>query len=251
MKRIFWAGLMALIFSPAAAWAEGRAFAFIYEAGPSEPGSVEMENFVTFKTGRDGQRFSQVDFRHEFEFGLTKQLQLSVYVADWNYHSGLPDRSDGFAYSATAVEAIYNFTNPATDVLGFSIYQEIKGGDALFESESKIILQKNFGRLITTYNATLEATWEGNALRERAGELQQAFGLSYELTHSLSVGMEMLHEVVFPDWATDRAVHNFFVGPNVAVHYGEWFTTVAVLAQATQTMAEPDVQVRTVFGFEF
>lgn len=251
MKRFFWAGLMALIFSPAAARAEGRAFAFIYEATPSEPGSVEMENFVTFKTGRDGQRFSQVDFRHEFEFGVTKQLQLSVYVADWNYHSGLPDRSDGFAYSATAVEAIYNFTNPATDALGFSLYEEIKGGDALFESESKIILQKNFGRLIAAYNATLEATWEGSAFRQQRGELQQTFGLSYELTHSLSIGMEMLHEVVFPDWGTDEVAQNFFVGPNVSVRAGEWFATVTALAQATHTTAEPDVQVRTVFGFEF
>ena len=251
MKRFLCASLLTMTLAPAALRAEGRAFAYLYEAGPSEPGVVEMENYITFRTGRDGGRYSQVDFRHEFEFGVTKQLQLSVYVADWDYHAGLPDRHDGFSYSSGAVEAIYNFTNPATDAFGFSVYQEIKGGDVIFESESKIILQKNFGRFIAAYNATLEARWEGRAWREHTGEFQQAFGLSYEMTRSLSIGMEMLHEVVLPDWGTEEVAQNFFIGPNASLRLGEWFATVTALAQATRTTGEPDVQVRTVFGFEF
>ena len=242
---------MALTLCPAGAWAGARHFTFVYEATPSTPGSVEMENWVTFKTRTDGNRFSQVDFRHEFEFGVTEHLQLSVYVADWNYHSEFADRSSGYAYSASAVEAIYNLTNPVVDPIGISVYQEVRGGDQLFESESKIILRKDFGPLIVAFNATLEAVWEGSALRERTGELSQSFGLSYECAPSLSVGLEMLHEVVLPDWATARAVNNFFVGPNVSVRHGQWFATVTALAQATQTSDEPDVQIRTIVGFGF
>ncbi len=233
------------------AYADARRFTFIYGANPSTPGSVELENQVTFRTGTNGDRFSQVDVRHEFEFGITKQLQLSLYVADWNYHSGLTDQSSGYAYAGTAVEAIYNLSNPVADAVSVSIYEELKGGDQLFESESKIILQKDFGPLIVAYNATLEATWEGSGLRERQGELSQSLGLSYELSPSLSVGLELLHEFVLPDWATDRAVNNFFVGPNLSVRHGQWFATITALAQATQTLGEPEVQIRTIFGFAF
>jgi hypothetical protein len=240
-----------LALSPAFAFAGVRHFTFLYEATPSTPGSVEFENSVTFRTGQDGNRFSEVDFRHELEFGVTNHLELSLYVADWNYHSGFPEQSSGYSYSATAVEAIYNLTSPVVDPIGISVYQEIRGGDQLFESESKVILQKDFGPWIAVYNATLEATWEGGGLREREGELSQSLGLSYEFVPSLSAGIEMVHEIVLPNWATSDAANNFFVGPNVSIRHGPWFATITALAQATQTSDEPDVQIRTIFGFAF
>jgi hypothetical protein len=240
-----------LLFLPAAADADVRHFTFLYEAVPSTPGSVEIENSVTFRTGTDGDRFSQVDFRHEFEFGVTKHLQLSLYVADWDYHSGFADQRSGYAYQGTAVEGIYNLTNPVTDTVGLSLYEEVKGGYEFFESESKVILQKNFGPVILAYNATLEATWEGRNLLEREGELQQALGVSYEFAPWISAGIEMIHEVVLPDWKSSQAANNFFVGPNVSVRHGRCFATITALAQATQTSDEPDVQLRTIVGFAF
>ena len=210
-----------------------------------------MENWVTFQTGKDQERFSQVDFRHEFEFGITDKLQLSVYVADWQYQSGFASQRSGFAYSASAVEAIYNLSNPVADPVGFSLYEEVKVGDRLIESESKLIAQKNFGPLIAAYNATLEAVWQGDHLQEREGEFQQAFGLSYEFSPMFSVGIEALHEIVFEEWGDGETVQNFFVGPNISVRRGRCFATVTALAQATQTVAEPDVQVRTIVGIAF
>ena len=229
-----------------------RHFTFLYETTTSAPGSVELENWITFRTGDpDHQRFSELDFRHEFEFGVTDRFQLSIYVADWRYQTGFSNQASGFAYSASAVEAIYNLTNPVVDPIGISIYQEVKAGDRLVESESKLIAQKNFGPLIMTYNATLEAVWEGRNLREQEGEFQQAFGVSYELSANLSAGIEMLHEFIFPGWRTQDETQNFFLGPNVSVRSGRWFGTITALAQATQTGDEPDWQVRTIFGFGF
>jgi hypothetical protein len=243
--------LTALIFWPALCFAGARHFTFIYEATTSAPGSVEMENSVTFQTGKDEGRFSQVDFRHEFEFGITDRLQLSVYVADWNYQSGFAGQRSGYAYSGSALEAIYNLTNPVTDPIGFSVYEEIKAGDRLFESESKLIAQKNFGPLIAAYNATLEAEWEGDHLQERQGEFQQAFGLSYEFSPMFSAGIEVVHEIVFEEWGEGDIFQNFFVGPNISVRRGRCFATITALAQATQTATEPEVEVRTIVGIAF
>jgi hypothetical protein len=188
----------------------------------------------------------KVDFRHEIEYGVTDKFQVSLYLADW-FYVARRDRS-GLDYSDSAIELIYNLTNPVDDPIGLSIYGEIKAGDRLVELESKLIAHKNFGPLILAYNATLEAVWEGNDLTEHEGEFSQALGASYEISPSISVGVELLHEFVFPEWRDEEKIRNFFVGPNVSYRSRNWFVTVTALAQATDTEDEPDFQARTIFG---
>ena len=52
----------------------------------SPKGTLELENWVTWKSrrghGYDGS--DSLDFRHEFEYGVTDRLQVSLYVADWS-----------------------------------------------------------------------------------------------------------------------------------------------------------------------
>ena len=127
-------------------------------------------------------------------------------------------------------------------------YQEIGGGRRAFESETKLIAQKNFGPLILAYNLTLEAEWEDESLREHNGEIQRAFGASYELSPRVSVGAEMLHEVLLPAWHSSEAENNFFIGPNVSYRGNRWFATVTALAQTTRTEGEADYQVRVISG---
>ncbi len=223
-----------------------RHFTFLYEANTSARGSLELENWVTWQRTTGPGRFDQVDLRHELEYGVTDKFQASIYIADWFYQN---DREpSGFAYSDTAIELIYNLTNPVVDPVGLSIYGELRAGDRLFELESKLIAQKNFGPLILAYNATLESVWEGNDLAERQGEFSQALGTSYEISPRISVGLELLHEFVFPEWHDEEQIRNLFVGPNVSYRRGNWFVTITALAQATDTENEPDFQLRTIFG---
>jgi len=248
MFAMRWSLLWALsaCISPAVGWGGVRHFSAIYEATTSAPGTVELENWVTWPRGTSPDRFDQIDFRHELEIGVTDRLQASLYLADWSYIN--VNNNSGARFSDAALELIYNFTNPVTDPVGLSAYQEIKVGDRLVEWESRLIAQKNLGRLILAYNATLEAAWEGAGLSDQAGEFQQAIGASYELSARISVGLEVLHELVFPHWRDDKKIRNFFVGPNVSYRRGNWFVTLGALAQATDTENEPDLQVRTIFG---
>jgi len=223
-----------------------RHFTFLYEANTSARGSLELENWITWQRATGSGRFDQVDFRHELEYGATDSFQVSIYLTDWFYESD-PAHS-GFTYSDTALELIYNLTNPVVDPLGFSIYGELKAGDRLVELESKLIAQKNLGPLILAYNATLESLWEGHDLAEREGELSQALGASYEISPRISVGLEILHEFVLPEWRDEEKMRNFFVGPNVSYRRQNWFVTGTALAQATDTDHEPDFQLRIIFG---
>lgn len=208
-----------------------------------------MENWITWARVSNPKRSDELAFRHEIEIGVTDRFQASVYLVDWSYENA-SDHS-GSKYSDTAVELIYNLTNPVIDPVGLSVYQEYKGGDQLFEWESKVIAQKNFGRWIFAYNATLEAVWEGEGLTEREVEFSQALGASYELLPRLSVGLEFLHEFVFPDWRDSEKIRNVFIGPDVSYRQNQWFVTATVLAQATDTSDEPNFQLRTIIGIGF
>jgi len=223
-----------------------RHFTFLYEANTSAPGSLELENWITWQRATGPERFDQVDFRHELEYGVTERFQMSIYVADWFYEA-TRDHS-GFVYSDSALELIYNLTNPVVDPVGLSMYAELRAGDRLLELESKLIAQKNLGPLILAYNATLESVWEGRDLAEREGEFSQALGASYEISPRISIGLELLHEFVFPEWRDDDKIRNLFVGPNVSYRRGNWFVTVTTLSPATDTEDEADFQLRTIFG---
>ncbi len=231
---------------PATATLAGvRHFTFLYEAPTSAPGSVELENTITWAHGLRGNG-NDVSIREELELGITDRFQLGIYPLDWSHHT-----DEGFQYDGGAVELIYNLSNPVVDPAGISLYEEISDGQQHFESESKLIAQKNFGRWILDYNATIEAEWEGRRLEEESGEFQQALGASYEISPRLSVGLEFLHEFVFLNWSDDQKIRNVFVGPNVSYRRNQWFVTVTALGQATDTEDEPNFQLRTIFGIGF
>jgi hypothetical protein len=243
--------LLLLILLAASAFAGSRRFTYVYEVTTSPPGDVEVENWITWKTRRpDDRGFDQVEFRQELEFGITDKFQAAIYVADWSYHRGLYAGERGFTLSGSALELIYNLTNPVADPVGLAVYQEFQVGYRRFESESKLLAQKNLGRFVVAYNATLEAEWEGEGLEERHGEFQQSLGLSYEVNPRLLFGAEFVHEVAFPDWSdTERG--KFLAGPNVSIRQGTWWATLTALGQITRAGDEPDFQFRTIFGFSF
>ena len=168
---------------------EGRRFTYVYEATTEEPGEVESETWTTWKTSpANERRFNAADFRHEIEFGVTEHLQVAIYLADWGYREDPNLKEHGFRYQDSALELIYNLTNPRTDLLGLALYGEVRGGPEQLELESKIILQKNFRRFVAAYNGTLEVKWEGERLEEKGGELSQSLGLSYEISPGWSLG---------------------------------------------------------------
>ncbi len=231
--------------------AGARRFTYVYEATTAAPGSVESENWITWRTSpREERRFNAVDFRNETEFGLTEHLQVGFYLADWSYENDPAAHKHGLSYKSSSVELIYNFSNPTTDLLGLALYQEVRGGPDELELESKVILQKNIDRFVIAFNATLEAVWEGRNLKERSGEFSETFGVSYEVSPAWLLGAELLHEIDLPEWS-EREDSVVYAGPNISYRGGNWWATVTPLVQLTNISAEVDFQPRVIFGFSF
>ena len=59
---------------PSICFAGPRHFTFVYEAPTSPPGSVEIENWATTRFD-DG--FTDAQFRHEIEIGVSEHFQAS------------------------------------------------------------------------------------------------------------------------------------------------------------------------------
>ncbi len=233
------------------AQASERHFAFNYETQIHSPGEVEYEQYITWKASKhDDSSFDRFDFRHEIEFGVTENFQLAFYVSDWRYEDGRSVKKDGPNWRNVAIEGIYKLSDPNVDAFGSALYGEIKAGDRKFVVETKLLLQKNFGKFIAVYNLTLEAEWEGSHLEEDKAEIVNSFGLSYQLTPSWNIGVELLHEIVFDDW--DETGHQVvYVGPNVNYRSKGWWVVLAPLFQISDVNDEADFQTRLLFGIDF
>lgn len=218
-----------------------RRYVYSYEAQSYVPGSIEVENWITW---RDGDEADRLDFRHEIEWGVSERLQLGFYLVDWRHTEG-----EGAEYHDTAIEAIYNLTNPNTDFIGSSLYGEVKFAHEYLELEGKLILQKNWGPLSLVYNATLESEWEDDGLDSRTGELAHSVGLSYMMSPKFAVGTEMLTEVEFEDWS-DAGPHAVYLGPNASFRTERHWLTAAALWEVSGT-EEPDFQLRAIWGIHF
>ncbi len=248
--RFGWASA-ALVFAAmlSTARADERAFAYNYEVTTMPKGSLEYEQWVTWKNYDDRDRF---EFRHEFEYGLTDNLQVALYVADWRYDN-FEDGEDIATYQDTAVEFIYNLSDPIEDFIGSAIYGEIKLGDTKFVLEPKLLLQKNFGPLMAVYNFTLEAEWEGDgldSLDENKGEIKNSAGLAYQISPKLVVGAELLHEFELEEWE-EKSDDALYLGPTVSYRNKSFWITAAALFQVTGLDSEPDNQIRMLAGWNF
>lgn len=233
----------------ASAEAGSRHFAYSYETTTMAAGAMELESWVTWKTGVDSDPdFERFDIRHEFEYGYSDRLQLAFYFADWRYQESATE-SGKTEFRDIAVEAIYNLTDPNTSAFGSALYGEVKLGDDFVELEMKLLLQKNIGAWMIVYNLGAEIEWEHDYDDDEAG-LMQSLGVAYQINPSFSAGVEALHEVGLPDVETfgDNAV---YFGPNVSWRNERLSVAVAGLWQLTSLSGEPDFQLRTIVAVDF
>jgi hypothetical protein len=250
LPAVIAAFLASLLVSPPAPGSE-RKFTYVYETTTQAPGTLEYEQWVTWKTNKGtDSSFDRVDFRHEIEIGLTDRLQLGIYVADWRYQSGRSVEDDGAEFRNSAVELIYNLTDPTLDPFGSALYGEFKFGSELLELEGKLLLEKNLGSWTIAYNATIEAEWEGERYDEDKGKFEQSAGVSFQVSPRLTLGAELVHEVEFPDWGSADD-HVLYLGPNASFRTNTWWVTVTPLFQVTSVDSEVDYQLRLLFGFDF
>src|SRR5262249_17851228 len=142
----------------------------------------------------------------------------------------------GTRYVGTAVEGIYRLLSPYTDPIGLALYEEPTVGQGFMESETKIILQKNFleDRLILALNLTYAPEWRhyspgADTDNDSSGasytwdeelDANAYLAASYRFIENWSAGFEFLHEREYSSSYDFKRLANcgYYLGPTL--HYG-------------------------------
>lgn len=224
-------------------------FGFSYTTDLLPKGKFELEQWSTTRfTKAPGGKFWLQENKTEEEFGVTDRLQLSlyqIYDSTSAYHNGPfgqttpaeqfsyynPEPDDHFRASkfiGVAGEAIYRVWSPYTKRVGLAVYEEPTFGAGFIESESKIILQKNYrdDRLVFAGNLTYAPEWrrvqdDDNAAKKSLQEETDAnisLGASYRFRRNWSGAFELFNEREFNSYNfTHESNSGYYLGPTV--HY--------------------------------
>jgi hypothetical protein len=252
--------LLAVLVSPATfVMADARPFTFTYDTYPVGKGNWEYEQWITYRGRSQADHgFTRFDFRHEVEFGLADNFDLSIYFASWRYEDS--DSRQGTKFDSTSIEGTLYLSNPVTDFMGAGLYAEFAVGENELEFEQKLLLQKDWKNWTFAYNLIFETEIEGvfqdpdepGAETEVEGVIAHALGASYAIGRGdLRIGGEMVIESVFENWShyEDTSV---YLGPVISYQGGKnWWVTVTPMYQLSSLEDEPDFNVRLIAGIEF
>jgi uncharacterized protein DUF6662 len=246
------------------AFAGEAQFGFVYTTDLMPMGKKEVEQWLSWRHQKIGGRFDLLESRTEIEYGVTDRLQVALYgIYDWtqsfhngpfgattpaepfsDYSTGPDDHFSAGRFVGIAGEEIYRVLSPYTDPVGLALYEEPTVGPKFFESESKLILQKNFldDTLVLAFNWTYAPEFRllpadlGNGMItnswQEETDVNANFGASYRFMRNWSGGFEMLNEREFNSFNfTEQTNSGYFLGPSF--HYGgkTFFVSATFLEQ--------------------
>lgn len=254
------AGMLALA---APAFASESQFTFITTTDLLPKDKKEIEQWVTWRHQKVAGTYDSLEGRTAFEYGVNDRFQVAAYgIYAWTqaYHNGpdgstappeqfsydTPDadaRYHSVRYLGTAVEGVYRILSPYTDFVGLALYEEPVIGQGFIESESKVILQKNFldDTLTTAFNFTYAPEWRhlspGAGGREdyywnAETDVNYGFGASYRFMPNWSGGFELQNEWEYNGYFWNHPTNvGVYLGPSI--HYGgkSFFVSAAAFEQ--------------------
>lgn len=244
-------GMAAFVLVSPLAMADPRPFTLSTDTYAIGKGLAEYEQYITWRNHTDDDpSYNRFDFRHEFEYGLADNFDVSIYLANWRYQDS--DSFTGTHFDSFGGEGVFYFSNPVTDLIGSGLYAEFLAGPDFFEFEQKLLLQKDVGNWTFLYNFILETEIErGNTNNEVEGVLGQSFGVAYSISPSWIVGGELKAEWEFEDWDhhTDTTV---YLGPVVSFRSkGPWWATLTPTIELTGNEDAAKFMTRLIVGYEF
>lgn len=253
------------------AQANERLFTYTYEPETMPQGAWEFEQWITLRTQKTKnlgvQNFNRWDLREEFEYGVTDNYTVSLYLntkaESFRDLATGTDESE-FEFEGISLENRYMVLNPAEHAIGLTLYLEPRFSGSEAELEEKIIIGQRHGNWKWAFNLTHATEWEDN-FHETEGELEATFGIAYNINKNWSIGLELRNHNEIPDY--DQFEHSaVFFGPVVSYRQEKWWAALTILPQvygANFEDPDPDghsnlvldehehVEIRLLFGFSF
>jgi hypothetical protein len=220
-----------------------RPLPFTYTTETLGKGELEIEEYAdltpvkAFSANGNPTWYAATQFQTEFEYGITDQLELGLYVVF------VPTPADyTFLAPMTEVTGVkerlrYVFAPPGEWPIDVGVYGELVEGDTEVEFEGKILLQRRIGKLRVDTNLWGEyELYYGASQRDII--LNPTLGATYEVTPSVHLGAEGWMRVEFPSPAPPTRPYGLgpagYVGPTVLANFGKLWWATGVYARVTE-----------------
>jgi hypothetical protein len=243
----------AALTATSAASANERHFAFAYETATLPAGNAEFEPGLTTRLGRPDS-FTSLEYRFEFEVGVTDRLQLAIYANGDATAEGINGpgtmRTTHAGFTSSSLEVKYRLLDPVADPIGLALYGEMTGGPDGFELESKVILDRRFGRGLFAANLVYDHEWnlQPNGSVEDENEVILYLAGGYFVTDQLVVGLEAREHNIFTPMAFETAT--IYAGPSIAYASNHWWVALAVTPQIAALWGAAPNDIRTFHDHE-
>ncbi len=238
-----WSGLVGACLALAmlrTAEADDRNFTYSYEAKTLPKGGWELEQWATLQEGKESGRWTTLLLRTEIEYGITDQLNASIYLnAEYQANHDVPGEDDvhDFGFTSMSTEWKYKLTDPSADAVGSLLYGELLLSNDKYEIEGKIVLSKAVGSFTFAYNFIWEAVLERSDDPATSPqwawehEVSNTLGASYSISPNYAVGVEAYDVSRFERSLGGAHTHAYYAGPNVHYSGGGWWATLTLLQQ--------------------
>lgn len=253
-----------------AASATERIFTYTYEPETLPKGAFEFEQSITLREGRNAAvgklDFHRLQFREEFEYGLTDNYQLALYLNhqyEFFKDAATGKKSSRYEWAGISLENKFLVLNPAEHAIGLALYLEPTISDGAAEVEEKLILGQRHGDWKWALNLTHATEWS-DGFREREGELELSLGVARQLGRRWTLGIEARDHNEIPEYKEWENTA-LYIGPVVSYKRERWWATLSVMPQVygVNFQGNPDgdsslelegherLNVRLLVGFSF
>lgn len=242
----------------APARADDQPFLTLYMTDIDSQGAREAEQLLGWKTGKTNASYNDFLSRSEVEYGITDNLQGSVYISyerDRTRTRVGPSETDNSV--GVSGELIWRLLNSDFDPIGFALYFEPSWSTDERAIESRILLQKNFlnDALRWAINVNFEDDWDRETNGwERNSAVEFDTGVAYALTSRLNAGVELDNERAFEGLvmggASREQASAFFLGPTIDYEPLPWKITLGAQAQLPWAMSPAGNPGAVMGGFE-
>jgi len=239
--------IIGILFSVCISQAQDRYFARTYTADVLAKGGVDLELWHTSRFGHQNEFFHAMDQRMELEVGLGKNLQTAFYFN--HFQKSYSDSSDNIVHKSEmgfSNEWKWRLTKPSTKNINIALYGEIgiKGDE--IEFESKLILDKTFGKNLVAFNVVYELEYEFERKNGKTKlslvETPLEFDLAYMhfIKPELGIGLEVVNHNDIVKGNRNNSL--LYAGPTLNYRGNSWFVIANYLPQLVnlhKTSASP------------
>ena len=216
-------GALTLMAPASAAWADDQPFITLYTTDVDTQGERELGQWLLWSAGHAHQTYDDVLSQSEFEYGITDDLQGSLYLNyEWSRDRDPAAPAGSQSLVGIHGELIYRVLNVYFDPFVLSFYLDPSYAPDHRAVEARILLQKNFfnDTLRLVVNTNFEDDWDRYGTRfARTGALEFRAGAAYNITPDFSAGFEFSNEHAFNGLilgtAASEQTSDYYIGPTL------------------------------------